>query len=154
MLEGYILGTLKIFTFVAIALNLVHPRQGKATRLVLGIVLISVIMLPIVNIIGKSDEFVMNDSFWNSLGDNKVDDATVEEFFERGIEEYIASECGVAKENVRVRADGFDIASLKATRIYVSISSGGAFVDYRALEDKLEREFTNGGDCRIELLVG
>lgn len=154
MLEGYILGTLKIFSFAAIALNLVHPRQGKATRFVIGVVLISAIMLPIVDIVDENDRFLINDSFWESLGDNEVDDATVKEFFERGIEEYIANECGVAKESVRVSADGFDIASLKAARIYVSISSGGAFVDYRALEDKLEKEFTNGGDCRIELLVG
>ena len=63
MLEGYILGTLKIFSFAAIALNLVHPRQGKATRFVIGVVLISAIMLPIVDIIDENDRFLINDSF-------------------------------------------------------------------------------------------
>ena len=153
MLNEYAITVLKLSLFVGVALNLAHPKQEKVIRLSLGIILLSAVTLPFVDII--ADNGLNLDLILPDEGiDVEVSDDAIEEAFEDGIREYICSSYGLSSSDVKVMADGFDLSSMTASRLYVTLSGKGAYVDYRALADHLAEEFTRGGECRIELDIG
>lgn len=153
MLLEYTVLVLKLSVFIGIAVNLAHVRQARVIRLALGIILLSAIMLPIVDIIDengvKIDEIKLP-----SFNDEDVNDETVKGAFEDGIRDYICSEYSLLQTEVRVTCDGFDLSTLSAEKIYVTLSGSGMYVDYRRLEGVIAEEFTRGGACEIEFDIG
>ena len=153
MLKEYALLVLKLSAFVGIAINLAHPKQIKMMRFALGIILISAIMLPLVDIIGENPvDFIT----FTKLDDLEVEanDEAVESAFEEGIGKYICTKYSLLPSEVKVNADGFDFSVMRADRIYVTLFGKGVYIDYRRLEDEIAEEFTRGGTCEIELNIG
>ena len=153
LLREYAVIALKLSLFISIALNLAHPKQEKAMRISLGVILLSVIMLPLVDIIVNNELELKLPEFSGEINTEMSDDM-IETAFEDGIREYICTSYDLPDTDVRVMADGFDLSSMTAKRLYVTLNGEGIYIDYRSLSDRLAKEFTRGGECRIELDIG
>ena len=150
LFREYIIVSLKVLLFVGFAINIAHPRQIGVMRVVLGMILISAIMLPLVDIF---DENRLEIDI-GSLGEDnngEINDDAIEYAFERGIERYICSEYNLREGEVRVMADGFDLSDMTAKKIYVVLSGSGIYIDYKRLRGYIAEEFTKGGVCEVEL---
>ncbi len=153
MLKEYATALIKSSLIIAAALEIAHSRMKKSSRLAAGLILICIIMLPIIDIIADNGlDFSFDYDFIQDDYDNMSDEA-IEASFEKGIEKYIAEKCGIAPSDVKVNADKFSLEDMRAERIYVTLSGKGIFSDYKALEELIEKEFTQGGDCEVRLDV-
>ena len=153
MLRDYFIGVLGVALIVSVLLSVLHPRLAAVTRFGAGVLMISVVLLPLVDIIGDLDI----DSALNGLLTNIDYDATdsaIELAFEDGVAEYVSKSYGVDKACVIVNADGFDISTLTAERIYVTLSGKGLLLDYKRIEAEVADEFTHGGECEVSFGVG
>ena len=154
MLKGYIEVVLTVGAFISVAASLSHPKLKGITGFGAGILLICVISLPLVDIIS---EFDIDSALDGIIGDMDVDgmtDDALELAFEDGIEQYISEKYKVDKSCVIVFADGFDIESIRADRIYVSLSGRASFLDYKKIEEDIALNFTKEGECEVSLKIG
>jgi hypothetical protein len=111
-------------------------------------------MLPLVDIIR---DFDIDDSFEKMLDEFELDgmtDSAIEDAFEDGIAQYVSDRWGVDRECIVVNVDGFDMESLTAQRIYVTLAGMGALVDYKRIEEALIEKFTRDGECEVSLKIG
>ena len=154
MLKEYFEGILLLVAFVALALGVAHPKLRNATSFSAGVLIICAILLPIVDIIRDIDKkYSIDDLLYDMEYADATDDA-IELAFEEGISVYIADKYGVNKGDVLVMADGFDIGSMKAERIYITLSSKASLLNYKKIEEEIEKEFTQGGECEVSLKIG
>lgn len=154
MLKEYFEGVMLLLTFVALALGVSHPKLRNATNFSAGVLIICAILLPLIDIIRDIDrKYSVDDLLFDIEYSDATDDA-IEIAFEEGIALYIADKYGVNKDDVLVMADGFDIGGMKAERIYITLSSKAALLDYKKIEEKIAKEFTNGGECEVSLKIG
>lgn len=154
MLKGYFEGVLSVTVFLALALGMSHIRARGITSFAAGVLLICAILLPLVDIFNDFNvDSYLDDLLKNTEYDNVTDDM-IEEAFEKGVSEYIADEYGVDGELVLVMADGFDMESLTAQRIYVTLCKQAATLDYKKIEEDVSRLFTSGGECEVSLKIG
>ena len=154
MLSGYFSATLTTCIFIAVLLNLAHPRLKSASVFGAGILLVCVIMLPLVDIIEDFSIEEYLEEICDGVKYDDVSDSDIELAFEEGIALYVAEEYGVGREYVTVGVDGFDIESLRADRIYVTFSGTAIGVDYKKVEADLIKKFTDGGECEVSLRLG
>lgn len=153
MLKEYFSEVMIFAGLAALALGVAHPRLRSATSLGAGVLLICAILLPLVDIIkGYEVNFDM-DEYINSANGN-VNYNAVEEAFEDGIRRYIAESFGISQDSVTVEVDGFDLERIRAERIYVTLSGEGATLDYKKIEEMIEREFTDKGECEVSIRLG
>lgn len=151
MLSEYIVSVIKIVAFGAVLLSISHTKMKKSTSLVMGIVIVSAIMLPLVDIMGdKGMDFPTFDDYENP----EIRDESIEVAFERGLREYISSTLDVEPSSVDVFVDEFEFSTMRAGRIYVTLSGKAIYADYRELESRIEKEFTNNGECEVKIIVG
>lgn len=153
MLREYFIAVFGLALILAILISVSHPRLMLMTRFAAGALLIYGVMLPLVDIIGDFDV----DSVLEGIVDNidyEVGDSAIELAFETGVAEYIAKKYGVGEECVSVSADGFDISTLTADRIYVTLSGKGLLLDYKMIESEVKKEFTQGGECEVSFGFG
>ena len=154
MLREYFIGVLSFGVFVAVALGVSHPRLKSSVTFGAGILIISAIMIPIVDIIRDID---VENSLDRILGEYEYDgmtDDAIELTFEDGVAEYIAGVHGLRRKDVTVNADGFHIQTMRADRIYVTLSGGAVTADYKRIEREIAEEFTSGGECEVSISVG
>ena len=150
MLREYVILSVKLILFVGIAVNIAHPRQEKTMRIALGMMMISAIMLPLVDIFDENNfKIDIESSSVDSV--YEINDSAIKRAFEEGIERYICSEYSLQQGEVAVMSDGFDISSMTAERIYVTLSGSAIYINYRSLEAEISEEFAGGGVCEVEL---
>lgn len=153
MLREYFIGALGVTVLMSIMLSVSHPRLDKVTRFGAGALMISAILLPLVDIITDYDVNSVLDSIAGGV-DYELSDSAIELAFEDGLAEYVAKEYSVDKESVMISADGFDISTLTAKRIYVTLSGKGLLLDYKRIEADLSAQFTQGGECEVSFELG
>ena len=153
MLREYFLALLYISVFVSIALSLAHSGFRRVTSMGAGVLLLCATLLPLVDILG---DFSIDNSLSGVLDgiDCDATDSAIELAFEEAVAEYIADGYGVSSECVRVRADGFDIGSLSAERIYVTLSGEALLIDFNRLEEEVGSTFASGGECEVSVSLG
>ena len=154
MLDSYFGGIMTLCLFLAVGAGVAHPKFRSATNLGAGVLIICSIMLPLVDIIR---DFDMDNSFEKMLDEleySGMTDGAIELAFEDGIAEYVSDRWKIDKDSVTVNADGFDMESLTAERIYVTLGGKGAWVDYKRIEEVLIEEFTRDGECEVSLRIG
>ncbi len=154
MLSGYFSTVITVCVFITVALGLSHPRFKGAVGFGAGILVICVVLLPLVDIFR---DFDINEPLDGIIADMKQEgaaDDAIELAFERGIAEYIAAEHDVDVGCVVVNADGFDMESLTAERIYVTLSGEAIYLDYKKIQNEISGRFTQGGECEVSLSVG
>ena len=153
MLREYFICVMLLVTLISVTLGAAHPRQRYATVFAAGVILICAIMLPIVDIIKGYDRNFNIDEYL-SLTDGYQSTDMVETAFEEGIKLYIAEVWRVDAGDIAVMVDGFDLSSLRAERIYVTLGGKAALLDYKSIEDELIREFTQDGECEVSVRIG
>ena len=153
LLEAYFCGIIILCAFVALAVGISHPRLRGAVNVGAGILILSAILLPLVDII-EDIGVKARDIEYTYNTEAELSDDTIEEAFELGIGEYISSKYGVDKSLVAVMVDGFELSSMRAERIYVTLSGAAAMLDYKAIEAELGRDFTKGGECEVSIKIG
>ena len=154
LLKEYFIGVLSLGVLIAIALGVSHPRLKSSVTFGAGILIISAIMLPLVDIIKDIDIENSLDKLLNQYEyEGKTDDA-IEAAFEDGVAEYIADRYGVDVSSVTVMADEFRLDDISADRIYVSLSGKAALLDYKKIEREIAAEFTKGGECEVSISIG
>lgn len=151
MLGEYIVSVIKIVTLGAVMLSLSHVKMKKSASLVMGVVISAAILLPLVDLIKDNEVDLPTFDDYETLD---VRDDTVESAYENGLKEYIASDLGVDIDCVDVFVDEFDFSSMRAGRIYVTLRGAAIYADYRRLEEKIQKEFTNNGKCEVKIVVG
>lgn len=153
MLRDYFISTVSVSAFVALALGVSHPRLRSVTVFSSGVIIICAVLLPLVDILKEFRGADALDSFMESV-DFSASDSAIELAFEDGVAEHVASRYGVPRECVSVRADGFDISTLSAERIYVTLSGQGCLIDTKRVESEVAGEFTRGGECEVMISFG
>lgn len=153
MLREYFIGVISVATVITLALGIAHPKLKSATVFGSGALMICSILLPLVDIIRDFDIEKSIDGIFDGV-DYDATDSAIELAFEEGVAEYISTEYGVSVSNVEVHADGFDIAILKAARIYVTLSGDAIVLDYKRIEEEVKAQFTLGGECEVSLSLG
>ena len=154
MLREYFIGVFSLGIFIAVALGVSHLKLKGSVTFGAGILLISAILLPLVDIIkDNSIDNMLNNMMHEIEYEGKTDDV-IELAFEEGVAEYIAEKYSVSGECVSVNADGFSLEKLKAQRIYVNLSIKAATVDYKRIEREIAEEFTLGGECEVSICIG
>ncbi len=153
MLEEYFVSLISFSVLASLLLAVSHRMLRGATAFGFGIVVLCVVMLPLVDIIR---DFDMDDLFNEVLGDIDYDatDSAIELAFEDGVAEYVSREYGAKRECVSVNADGFDVSSLTARRIYVTLSGSATLLDYKRIEKEIGETFAPGGECEVSLSIG
>ena len=153
LLREYFKETLTLCVFISVALGIVHPRLKRMVSFSAGILIICSIMLPLVDILRSFD---IDRTFDNVLADMNHDGATdssIELAFESGIAEYIAEKYVVETSAILVNVDGFDMAALRAERIYVTLSGEAILLDYKKIEKEICEMFTKMGECEVSINV-
>ena len=153
MLREYFINTVGVALAISLALSITHPRLKKATAFSFGVLTICAVLLPLVDLLGGFDI----DKTLNGIFDGfnyEASDSAIELAFEDAIREKIADDYGVSKECILVRADGFDIGSLSAERIFVTLSGEAVFLDYKRIEEEVSSDFTRGGECEVSVNIG
>ena len=153
MLKEYFIGVITLTLFVAVAFGVSHPRLRNAVSFGGGVLLVCGILLPIVDILQNFDVDKSLDDIFDGI-DFDATDSAIELAFENGVAEHIANSYGIPCECVSVRADGFDIASLTAERIYVTLSGKGTLLDYKRIEKEVGAEFAPRGYCEVYISFG
>ena len=140
--------------FLAVAQGVAHPRFSAITSFGAGVLVICAIMLPLVDIIRDFDVNSSLDDILSGIEYGDATDSSIELAFEDGLAEYISVKWEIDREDVSVRVDGFDMESLTAERIYVTLGGKGLLVDYKRIEEALALEFTREGECEVSLDLG
>lgn len=153
MLREYFLGILALSLTLAFGIGVSHSRLKGAVTVSAGILMISAILLPLVDIFGKLNINDVTDGLFDDIEYEELTDDTVERAFEMGIAQYITDKYGVPPDSVLVMADGFKLESLRAERIYVTLSGKAALLDYKKIEKEIEESFTLGGECEVSLRI-
>ena len=153
MLKEYFIGVITLTLFVAVAFGVSHPRLRNAVSFGGGVLLVCGILLPIVDILQNFDVDKSLDDIFDGI-DFDATDSAIELAFENGVAEHIANSYGIPCECVSVRADGFDIASLTAERIYVTLSGKGTLLGYKRVEKDVGAEFAPRGYCEVYISFG
>ena len=143
-----------LVSFVALSLGLAHPKFKNATSFCAGVLIICAVMLPLVDIFKEFDgENYINELIEDVQYGDYTDDM-IESAFECGVAEYLADTYRIDVACIQVMADGFDMETMRAQRIYVTLSGTAVFVDYKKIEEEIRREFTNGGECEVAVKIG
>ncbi len=153
MLKEYVMSSVSITLFSSIMLSLSHKKNNKTAACCVGIIIISAIMLPFVDVIGGID--ISGDFEFGT--DSSIDmsgEEVLKASFEEGISRYVAEHYSTPIESVKVNIDGFDAEYMQADSIYITLDGKGMLLDYRRIEDDVAEQFTNGGRCEVELNVG
>lgn len=153
MLREYFVASVGVLTFISLLMSIVHPKLRSITSFGAGVLAICAVLLPLVDIIGDYNYDLSLDELLGDVDYNATDSA-IELAFEEGVAEYISSAYKVEKESVRVYADGFDISTLSAERIYVTLSGEAIRLDYKRIEAEVSDRFTRGGECEVNLEIG
>lgn len=153
MLDGYFIGTLTVILFAAVLLWVAHTSLKGVTALGMGAVIICAVLLPLVDIIRDIDVEDALENIFDGI-DYDATDSAIELAFEDAVAQYIADEYGVSADCVNVRADGFDIATLTAQRVYITLTGEGVTVDYKRMEEEVISRFTAGGECEVSISFG
>jgi hypothetical protein len=153
LLREYFIGIIGLCVFFSLVVGASHPRAALSVRFGAGILAICAFLLPLVDIIANLDIDKTLDGIFDDVDYNATDSA-IELAFEDGIAQYLAHEHGVERECISVRVDGFDISSLCAERIYVTLSGRAALLDYKSIEAELVERFTHSGECEVSIGLG
>ena len=140
--------------FLAVAQGVAHPRFAAITNFGAGVLVICAILLPIVDIIHSFDANDFYDKILNDIEYTGATDSSIELAFEEGVADYVSARWDIDREHARVSVDGFDMESLTAKRIYVTLSGKGLLADYKRIEEALVPEFTRDGECEVSLDLG
>lgn len=132
---------------VGIGVMMSHSALRDAVRSALGVLLISAMLSPFVAALGTVGE--LSDLSFDDLFDTGGGVEGITELaFEEGVADAISSAFSGA-DGTRVAVRGFSLAQLRAEGVTVILPSGAVGVDFRAVREFVEENFTRVGGCEV-----
>ncbi len=132
-------------TAVGVGSAVCHGAMREAVRGALGVVLVAAMIIPFLGVVSGLENFNPPNS---ELGGEGGFEEITSLAFSEGIKRAIADEFSVKGEiNVIVR--DFSPAELRAGSITVVIPTSAALVDFRAVREYAEKNFTRVGGCEV-----
>ena len=153
MLREYFIHLVTLTVFACVVVEISHRGMKSIVGFGTGAIMLCAILLPLVDIFGSFDPGSVLDELMEDM-DYEATDSAIEMAFEDGIAEYVAKEYGIDRGSVSVLSDGFDIGTLRAERIYITLRGKGVFLDFKRIEEEIEKEFTSGGECEVTVDLG
>ncbi len=120
-----------------------HGAMREAVRGALGIMLVAAIAVPFLSAASRLEDLELPSA--EEWGEDGLGEITSLAFSE-GIAEAIADEFSV---RVEVVVRGFNPAELRAESITVVIPTSSPLVDFRAVREYTEKNFTRVGGCEV-----
>ena len=132
---------------VGIGVMMSHSALRDAVRSALGVLLISAMLSPFVAALGTVGE--LSDLSFDDLFDTGGGVEGITELaFEEGIADAISAAFSGA-DGTRVAVRGFSPAQLRAEGVTVILPSSAVGVDFRAVREFVEENFTRVGGCEV-----
>lgn len=129
-----------------------NGRSLGAVRLALGVMLLSVSVIPIVSAVTG----IVNEGMEIFSGGGMTDDPsgslyekTAEEAFCDGVKKLVVSEFSLSADSVDVRALGFDAGTVRAEKIKIILSGSAVYADHKSIRFRIEE--LGLGKCEVEL---
>lgn len=133
---------------VGIAAALCHGPMREAVRSALGILLVSAMLSPFLSLLSSLDGLSSSSLGIGSYVEKDAFCEITSVAFEEGVRAAIADAFSVG-EGVEVRVRGFSPSELRADGVTVILPQGAAGVDFRAVRDYVEQNFTRVGGCEV-----
>jgi hypothetical protein len=152
-MKAYLVSVVLICALVSLASHfLAATDSARYGRLALAVVLLWAVISPLLNLLSTVPELSLPADPPTEEGDMPLYAARAEEAFCEGICAAICEKFSLAKENVSVRAENFDLQTMRAKRICVLLKGKGILADSFAIAAFVEAEGL--GDCEVELEIG
>lgn len=124
--------------------------KDKWHKFAVLVILLYVSVTPVAALVTEftEDDFFLDiDSDVGELGENAYGKVG-EEAFKLGIRKAIAEKWDIYETDVLVNVSGFDFENMRAEKINVTLLGGGMGVDYRAVQEYIQK---NGlGSCEVQ----
>ena len=144
---GFLYTLIILSCAVGVGVMLSHSALRDAVRSALGLLLVSAMLTPFVAALGTVGE--LSDLSFDDLFDTEGGVEGITELaFEEGVADAISSTFAGA-DGVRVTVRGFSAAELRAEGLTVILPSDAVGVDFRAVRDFVEENFTRVGGCEV-----
>ena len=144
---GFLYTLIILSCAVGVGVMLSHSALRDAVRSALGLLLVSAMLTPFVAALGTVGE--LSDLSFEDLFDTGDGVEGITELaFEEGVADAISSTFAGA-DGVRVTVRGFSAAELRAEGLTVILTSDAVGVDFRAVRDFVEENFTRVGGCEV-----
>jgi hypothetical protein len=124
-----------------------HSALRDAVRSALGVLLISAMVSPFVGAISAALDF-SDMSFGGVFDGGGSFESVTELAFEEGVASAVSSAFSGA-DGVRVTVRGFSPGELRCEWVTVILPSDAVGVDFRAVRDFVEENFTRVGGCEV-----
>lgn len=152
-MREYLLGIIAVGVVCAVSLSVSHENMRGATRCALGILMLISVAAPILSVVQGITASVPELPKYDGISPEGGYEAVSEEAFCEGIRMAVASEFGLDEKAVQVDCHGFDFESMRAKWIYVNLINMPN-ADFRRIEEYCRTNFTKGGGCRVEFVLG
>lgn len=147
--------TLSVFAICAICglMSLLCYGSGTAEKTAVGIVSAFIIISPLVTAVRNIDIDKALDLLTGGSYETDADcSAVAEEAFAKGIGQAVADKFSLDKEDIRVKIIDFNMETMSARQIKISLSGTAALADYRGIESYVNS--LEMGECRVEIEIG
>ena len=144
-----------VFGFLALCgcLSILFYGEGQAERSAIGIIAAFIIISPIVTLVSEADFSFLLDITDGSGYESEITPAEIaEEGFIQGIKTAVSDKFFINKEDIRVKAEGFDMEKMSCQGIRIYLSGSAVLADYRGIEQYLNS--LGMGECRVEIQLG
>ena len=150
MVANYLTVLIATALVTAIGEDTAHQSQKNGVRVFLGFVVLIALISPLPSLFGELSEDLSELLSFSDVELNEgVFEGACEEAFCEGVGLAVADKFGTAPEDIRVSCRGFESAHMRAEHITVSLSGGGALLDFGAVRRYVCENFAGG--CTVEV---
>ena len=129
-------------------------RTANVVKLALGVMLLSVSVIPIVSAVCdvvSEGEIIFSESTQQGGTSGNLYEKTAEDAFCEGIKKLLVSEFSLTSDEVDVRIYDFKVEEMRANKVKVILSGRAVSADYRKICSRVEE--LELGRCEVELEI-
>ena len=148
-ISGYMLLALGLSASLGLVSALSHPALSRETEMAVGVLCLFAMSFPVI-------AFISGPPTLPALPEGGYTDVSggISEIGERawleGIEGYLSGKYSVSPEDITVLAEGFDLYTMRARYVRVSLSGAGMLANLHAMRDDILSSFVaEGGSCEV-----
>ena len=151
MENGFVYVLVILFAVALCSFIAYDPERARASRTALGVILLAALSALLSDValelkdITYSGSLEYEDAEGADFAEQSMSDA-----LERGIRLAVAEKFSFSEENVFVECRGFDLETVSAERISITLSGRAALADIRAVREYVEGEGL--GDCEVRVV--
>ncbi len=151
-MREYIFTLAAVAVITSIAISLSHTEMKKTTSTALGILVLCAVAAPIGGLVASLSDMALRLPSVDAGEVGEDHESAVREAFEDGISAAVAERLGQNKENIEVRCDGFNMSAMRAESIHIRLKGAASLADPQDVRRFVLDNFTEKGECRVELV--